>query len=328
MLDQTIIITWENMEQYSSVPMEYRFVDSAEVIPGKEAYGRKLVSSLDWYFKFHFPGNPVMPGVLVMETMQQTGLLIVTSLPEVEEKVMFFQGCRNMRMFNSIRPGDTLKTHVTLNDFKRGIANYHGDVWIKRPGEEKELKACSMDFMMLLKSQMLSMPVREVTPVEAEIGKCRGECINLIYSNFDAYLADPAEYRFVDSAQVWEQEAKGYKNVSSQDWYFDKSKRNEMPVGFLMEAIMQTGVLLVSQRKEITDPLMMFNGCKRLDILNVVRPGSQLRMTVKLKLFRGGIANYIGWAYVEDKKICEMEFMLIHPGELSKLSSAMSERKV
>lgn len=154
-------INWENMENYSSVPIEYRFVDSAEVKPGKEAWGYKSVSSLDWFFKFHFPGNPVMPGVLVMETLQQTGLLIITTMPEINEKVMLFNGCENMRMFNSVRPGDVLKTHVLLDSFKRGIANFQGEVRIERFGEEKQLLACSMNFTMLLKSEMISMPKKD-----------------------------------------------------------------------------------------------------------------------------------------------------------------------
>lgn len=153
-------ISWDKMDDYTSVPLEYRFIDVADILPGVEGWGRKSVSSQDWYFKMHFPGNPVMPGVLLMETLQQTGLLIVTTMPDVNEKVMLFQECKNMRMYNSVRPGDILKTHVSLDDFRRGIAKFHGEVMIERYGEKEDFKGCSMEFVMLLREQMMRIPVR------------------------------------------------------------------------------------------------------------------------------------------------------------------------
>ena len=155
---EKVEITWNNIDKFSSVPIEYRFVDKAIVFPGKEAIGMKSVSSLDWYFRYHFPGNPIMPGVLVMEVMQQTGLLIITTMPGVQERVMLFQGCKNMRMYKSVRPGDVLEAKVLLNDFRRGIANFHGEVRIERNDVKEKKLACSMDFMMLLESQMITLP--------------------------------------------------------------------------------------------------------------------------------------------------------------------------
>ena len=64
---ESIRITWENMDRYSAVPIEYRFVDWAEVIPGKEARGYKAVSSQDWFFKFHFPGDITTDGFVNLD---------------------------------------------------------------------------------------------------------------------------------------------------------------------------------------------------------------------------------------------------------------------
>ncbi|MCI8418868.1 MAG: hypothetical protein HFI33_15455 [Lachnospiraceae bacterium] len=319
-----LTITWENIEDYSSIPIQYRFIDCAEVIPGSEAWGRKAVSSLDWFFKIHFPGNPVMPGVLVMETLQQTGLLIVTSLPDIDERAMLFHSCENMRMYHSVRPGDVLKTHVVLNSFKHGIANFHGDIKLERFGEEKELLACSMKFTMLLKGRGI---LRENRKTDETFRISEGERRVFDYSNIDRFLADPVEYRFIDYAEVSSSIGLGTKYSSFLDWYY-KLCGLQMPAGFVMESIMQTGVLIVTQRDEIQNPLMMFNNCNKMSIFAEVRPGDVLKTHVVLESFRNGIAQYTGTAMVKDKKVCEMSFTLIHPDEIRKFSERLNERRI
>ncbi len=321
---KNIAITWKNMEEYSSVPIEYRFVDCAEVAPGKEAWGRKAVSSQDWFFKIHFPGNPVMPGVLVMETIQQTGLLIVTTLPDVGERVMLFNGCENMRMYNSVRPGDMLNTHVVLEQFKHGIANFYGEVRLQRVGEEKELLACSMRFTMLLKSKMVTMSGRSGTEHPRLDREGGVKVFN--YSNIDGFLADPAAYRFIDYAEVSSTIGEGIKYSTFLDWY-QRLNGFCMPAGFVMESIMQTGVLILTQNNGIQNPLMMFNDCKKMSFLLEVRPGDILKTYVTLKNFRNGVAKYYGVAAVDDKRVCEMSFTLIYPDEIRKFSKRLEERR-
>lgn len=319
---EKILVTWDRMDLYTSVPIEYRFIDTAEVIPGQEAWGNKAVSSQDWYFTMHFPGNPVMPGVLLMEVLQQTGLLAVTSIENMKEKVMLFQGCKNMRMFHSVRPGDLLKTHVVLDRFRHGIGEFHGEAVIERLGEEKSLKACTMEFTMVLKSQFVPV-AKSFDDIESTKGRQKV----FDYSNFDVYLADPIEYRFIDLAEAGDAYAYGRKNTSSQDWYFKSFLPGDpmMPVGFIMEAIMQTGVLLVTQKEEIKTPLMMFNSCRNIGVYDVVRPGDILNTKVVLKSFRGGVADYIGSAQVGEKMVCRMKFVLIHPDEIQRLSNAIKK---
>ena len=150
-----LLLDWSNMDAYTRVPISYRFVDKVEVVPGREAVGMKAVSSQDWYFKIHFPGNPVMPGVFLMEAMQQTGLFIITTLPETKEKLMLFQGCKNMRMYRSVRPGDIIKTYVALKSFRHGIADFEGKACIQE--SEKETLACAMSFTLIIQSQLLQI---------------------------------------------------------------------------------------------------------------------------------------------------------------------------
>lgn len=159
---EKLFIDWKNMEEYSLIPIEYRFVDKAEVIPGKEACGEKAFSFLDWYFKSHFPGNPIVPGVFLMEVLQQTGMLIVTTMTEVSEKLLFFHSCESMRMYCPVRPGDIVLAYVELDSYKHGVARMHGRIvmYDKEKGEDKLV--CFMHFTLLaikelsdISSQML-----------------------------------------------------------------------------------------------------------------------------------------------------------------------------
>lgn len=321
---ERLSITWENMDDYSSFPLEYRFVDSADIIPGIEGWGRKVVSTQDWYFQIHFPGNPVMPGVLVMETLQQTGILIIGTLSNNDEKDMCLTGCKNMRMYNSVRPGDVLNTHVIVEDYNHEGACFRGEVKISRYGEKKDLLACSMKFSMKKKSIVRLNNIITHTELPAINSD---EATVYDYSNIDEYLADPQEYRFIDKAMVLSDTGVAWKNSSSLDWYY-KYDNSMMPVGFIMESIMQTGVLIVTQSEKIGNPLMMFNDCSMLEMHSFVSPGDELRTYVTLQSFRNGIAKYSGNAVVEDGLVCNISFTLIHPEEIRKFSERLAERSV
>lgn len=151
-----LLLDWSNMDQYSAVPIGYRFVDRAEVIPGIEAWGKKAVSTLDWYFKIHFPGNPVMPGVFLMELMQQTGMLIVTTMPEAGTNILLFHACESMRMYGSARPGDLLSAHVVLESFRHGVAKFSGEVTAFTSEERADTLVCRMRFSLVSQEEISS----------------------------------------------------------------------------------------------------------------------------------------------------------------------------
>ncbi len=142
-----IKIDWEDMDKYIADPLEYRFVDCVEV-EGEEAWGKKLASSQDWYFKMHFPNNPVMPGVFLMEALMQTGVFIITTRDEIKEKLMMFHACKSMRMFGSVRPGDVLNTHVVLKSYRNGIACYSGEASVDGT------KVCAMEFTLVVPGEL------------------------------------------------------------------------------------------------------------------------------------------------------------------------------
>ena len=85
-----------------------------EYVPGESAIAYKHVSEDEWYFKGHFPGNPIMPGVLITESLAQTGAIAIVSLEENKGRNALFAGIDKMRFKKQVVPGDVLKLEVKI----------------------------------------------------------------------------------------------------------------------------------------------------------------------------------------------------------------------
>lgn len=93
----------------------FLLIDTIEELePGKRAVGKKCVTFSEPYFAGHFPGNPVMPGVLIIEALAQTGAAAILSLPENRGKTAYFAGIDKAKFKQMVRPGDvlTLETQI------------------------------------------------------------------------------------------------------------------------------------------------------------------------------------------------------------------------
>ena len=85
-----------------------------EYTPGESAIGYKNVDESEWYFKGHFPGNPIMPGVLIAESLAQTGAIAILSMEENKGKNALFGGIDKMKFKKMVLPGDKLKLEVKI----------------------------------------------------------------------------------------------------------------------------------------------------------------------------------------------------------------------
>jgi 3-hydroxyacyl-[acyl-carrier-protein] dehydratase len=92
-----------------------------EVQPGKRAVGLKNVTANEAFFQGHFPGQSIMPGVLVLEAMAQAGAVIMLTLPEQHTKLAVIVAFENVRFRKQVVPGDTLVSEVNLLWYKRNI---------------------------------------------------------------------------------------------------------------------------------------------------------------------------------------------------------------
>ncbi|AUX11772.1 3-hydroxyacyl-[acyl-carrier-protein] dehydratase FabZ [Latilactobacillus sakei] len=89
--------------------------------PGEFAIARKNVSINEAVFQGHFPGNPVLPGVFILEAMAQTGAVALLTLDQFKGRTAFFGGVKSAKFRRVVRPGDTLEIKVTLEKLKDRI---------------------------------------------------------------------------------------------------------------------------------------------------------------------------------------------------------------
>ncbi|TYS17871.1 3-hydroxyacyl-ACP dehydratase FabZ [Rossellomorea vietnamensis] len=119
------------------IPHRYPFllVDRIlEVEEGKRAVGIKNVTANEEYFNGHFPGYPVMPGVLIVEALAQVGAVAMLKKEENRGRLAFFTGIDNCRFKRQVKPGDQLRLEVEMVRFRgpigkgKAVATIDGEV--------------------------------------------------------------------------------------------------------------------------------------------------------------------------------------------------------
>ncbi|NTW05061.1 MAG: 3-hydroxyacyl-ACP dehydratase FabZ, partial [Peptococcaceae bacterium] len=106
------------------IPHRYPFlmVDKIlEVEAGKRAVGIKNVSGNEPFFQGHFPGYPVMPGVLIIEALAQVGAVAMLIMPETKGKLALFAGIDGVRFRRQVVPGDQLRLEVEITKIRGPI---------------------------------------------------------------------------------------------------------------------------------------------------------------------------------------------------------------
>jgi UDP-3-O-[3-hydroxymyristoyl] N-acetylglucosamine deacetylase / 3-hydroxyacyl-[acyl-carrier-protein] dehydratase len=106
-----------------------------EVEDGKRAVGLKNVTINEPFFQGHFPGHPIMPGVLIIESMAQVGgMLLMRTVPDPASKVVYFMSLDNVKFRRPVKPGDQLRIEIEVLRLRgsmcsmRGVARVDGDV--------------------------------------------------------------------------------------------------------------------------------------------------------------------------------------------------------
>ena len=108
-----------------------------EYTAGISATAYKNVDENEWYFKGHFPGNPIMPGVLITESLAQTGAVAILSMEENKGRNALFGGINKMKFKKMVVPGDRLKLEVKIIKRKgtigigEAVATVNGEIAAK-----------------------------------------------------------------------------------------------------------------------------------------------------------------------------------------------------
>lgn len=92
-----------------------------ELVPGERVVALKRVREDEWYLRGHFPGRPVMPGVLIVEAMAQAGAVAVLSEEENRGRLALFAGIDDTRFKRIVEPGDELQLECTLEQVRGPI---------------------------------------------------------------------------------------------------------------------------------------------------------------------------------------------------------------
>jgi 3-hydroxyacyl-[acyl-carrier-protein] dehydratase len=92
-----------------------------ELVPGEHAVGRYHVAADAWYLRGHFPGRPIMPGVLQVEALAQVGAVCGLSHPDFQGKLALFAGIDDVRFKRIVTPGDVLTLDCRINRLRGPI---------------------------------------------------------------------------------------------------------------------------------------------------------------------------------------------------------------
>ena len=127
-------MTFDIQEILGFLPHRYPFLLIDRVVefePTKRLVAIKNVTINEPFFQGHFPGYPIMPGVLVVEAMAQAGaIIIMAELPDREKKLVVFTGIERAKFRRSVVPGDQLRLEVDVLSFRPRAGRMEGKAYI------------------------------------------------------------------------------------------------------------------------------------------------------------------------------------------------------
>jgi len=124
----------------------FLFVDTCEIIiPGEQGKSEKLFTANEYFFKGHFPNNPIVPGVIIVEAMAQTaGIVVSYKLREFKEKSVLFMSVNKAKFRKPIFPNDKVLFEVNFVNSVRDVYKFEGTCY------KEDVKVCEAEFSAMI----------------------------------------------------------------------------------------------------------------------------------------------------------------------------------
>src|SRR5947209_2934668 len=101
-----------------------------ELEPGVRAVAEHTFTGKEWYQAGHFPGNPIVPGVILVESCAQTATVMAMSVPEYRDGLGLFAGIEEMKFRRMVKPGDTARFEAVVDKMRRGFARVNVKTYV------------------------------------------------------------------------------------------------------------------------------------------------------------------------------------------------------
>lgn len=287
-------------------------LDRVRLIPAeKRAIGLKNVTINEPHFQGHFPGNPVLPGVLILEAMVQTGGAAIRQFLDIQNDVAFLHTLDNIKFRKPVLPGDRLITDVTLERYRKGIVKFRATATVRNQ------QVCQASFTIGLSvtapehipaAEFAPPLIMDNTPIQTEPITNINGIMNVIPHRYPFMLVDSiyhkAENRII-----------ALKNVTGNESFFSGHfpKHPIMPGTLLVEAIAQAGAVFILGKPENKGKIAYFMAVDMARFRRPIRPGDQLLIDVRQTVSRPRVGKAHGQIFVGSNLAVEarISFVLV-----------------
>ena len=265
------------------LPYLYPFlmVDRAMLISEeKRAIGIKNVTINEPFFQGHFPGNPVMPGILILEAMVQTSGVVIRDVTGTKTDLTFLKSISKAKFRKPVMPGDRLMINTALIQFQNGTAKFRASANVL------DQQVCQAEFTIDIRENIPeTLRIPEFAPdiclENDHLEPARlfdiHKVMNTITHRYPFILVDSILAR--KPPRIF-----GLKNVTNNEPFFNGHFPDHpvMPETLLVEAMAQVGAVHILNQPENNDKLGYFLGVNSARFLHPVRPGDQLVIEVDI----------------------------------------------